>query len=512
MFEIEDKTEKDTNKLGSDEVAVSSQPVIASITDSYERGKTDINFFAALCMPSVCTTPLPKWYVAVWHILANRSPDMVGKLMRFALGLPRGHAKTTFTKILLIWLIVYDKISFPLIVCANEPLAVLILADIHDILGSPNLTAIYGNWSQGLIIDNADTKKCLYHGRSVVLIARGWSAGIRGINIANQRPDMIFLDDVQTKKNDESVTERETLLTELIGTIFKAIAPAGNRFIVYLGNMYSEDCVLFMLKKNRKWTSMITGAILEDSEPLWPELFSLEDLMESYEHDADMGFAHIWFAEVMNDPKSAVASLLPEPLPECPFETIDDPDGVYITIDPAGFRKTSDDNVISVHYKHEGIGYIAERVAGIQDPAEVIQTALRLALKHGASIIGVEEVGYQQTLGFWLNHFMKEWNISEIVIVPLKPHGRKKESRIRQFIAELYARTYYIMDPAARRAFIWQAYLYKVGKLNNKDDILDCDAYGLDIRNDHWLAITNIKHKMRIIEGEAKVMAYNTPF
>lgn len=498
----------ETNEISNTE----TQNVNASAIEAYERGQTDINFFAGLCMPGVCTSALPLFYVAIWHILANRSPELLGKLLRFALGLPRGHAKTTFTKILIVWLIVYDKISFPLIVCSNEPLAVLILADIHDILSSPNLSAVYGDWQAGLIIDSADTKKAAYHNRSVVLVARGWAAGIRGLNIANQRPDMIFLDDVQTKVNDESPTDRAKLLQELTGTIFKAIAPAGNRFIVYLGNMYSEECMLFKFKKNKKWLSMITGAILENGEPLWGELHSLEDLMESYEHDEDLGLAHVWFAEVMNDPKSIATSLLHDPLPESPYATIEDPDGVFLTIDPAGFRKHSDDNVISVHYKFEQKGYIAARSNGIKDPSELIQEAIKLALFHGASLIAVEDTGYQQTLGFWITHFMKEWNVQGIAVVPVSHHGRSKETRIRQFIAELYRETYYIMEPAARRSFVWQASMYKIGKPNNRDDILDTDAYGLDVRNEYWHLITNLKRHAKIVESSCSVIGNNTCF
>lgn len=501
------------DSLSEEETFIDSTKSVSVLaSEAYERGKTDINFFAGLCMPDVCTSPLPFFYVAIWHLLANRNIEQLNKLLRFALGLPRGHAKTTFTKILIVWLIVYDKISFPLIVCSNIDLAVLIVADIQDILRSDNLTAVYGNWGQGLIIDNADTKKCVYHARSVVLVARGWAAGIRGLNITNQRPDMIFLDDVQTKKNDESVTERASLLSELTGTIFKALAPNGNRFIVYLGNMYSEECILYKLKKNRKWLSMITGAILEDSKPLWPELFSLEDLMESYEHDEDMGLAHVWFAEVMNDPKSVATHLLPNSLPDCPFEEILDPDGVFITIDPAGFRKTSDDNVITVHYKYEDKGFVAERVHGVVDPSELIQQALDLAQKHGASLIAVEDTGYQQTLGFWLNHFISKWKIEGLIVVPVSHHGRSKEDRIRQFILELYKGTYYIMEPAARRAFVWQASMYKLGKKNNRDDILDCDAYGIDVRNEYWHLVTNLKRISKVIESTCKVVGNNTPF
>ena len=483
-----------------------------SIIDAYNRGMTDINFFAALALPTVSVYSLPLFYVAIWQMLTTREEDKVGALLRFALGLPRGHAKTTFIKILICWMIVYDKVFFALIVCSNAALAEALMADIHDILCSDNMVSIYGDWAAGLAIDSADTKKAQYHGRSVVMVARGWSAGIRGLNLRFQRPDLIFCDDAQTRKNDQSPTERQDLLEELVGSIFKAISPVGDRLIIYVGNMYSEGCILNRLKQNPHWISLITGAILSNGQPLWPELFSLSELMESYEHDEQLGLANVWFSEVMNDPQSGGTSLLPSSLPLCPVSEVLVPDAAFITIDPAGFKSTSDDNVIAVHIKHENKGYVVETVKGILDPQEIIRKTLSLAMKWGVSLIGIEDVGYQQTLSFWMSHYLREYGIEGITVVPLKPKGRSKELRIRLFIAELYNGSYYLLDPSTRSAFIWQASLYKIGKPNNRDDLLDAVSYGLDVRNEYWHLLVSPLDMGQVLQGEARVVPNNAPF
>jgi hypothetical protein len=463
--------------------------VDVSLSSAYERGRTDINFFASLCLPTVSVSSLPLFYLAIWNLLSTRSVEQMGRLLRFALGLPRGHAKTTFLKILICWFIVYDKANFILIICSNGSLAENILADIHDILCSPNMLAVYGNWNESLAIDSADTKKAAYHGRPVTIVARGWASGIRGLNLQNERPDFIFCDDVQTRANDESASESAKLLSELTGTIFKAVAPTGNRIIVYVGNMYSEECILNKFKRHSLWLSMITGAILADGKPLWPELFSLSELMESYWHDEELGQSHIWFAEVMNDPRSHARSLLINPIP--PSDIYDDidlvaHDGSFLTIDPAGYRKESDDNVIAAHVKYNQKAYVVEADKGIMDPQELIKRAIVMALRWQCSLIGVESVAYQQTLKFWLEFWLRHHNISHITVVELKPHGRSKESRIRLFIQALYNHSYIIHSPEVRRDYTWQASLYKIGKPDNKDDLLDAIAYGEDVRNEYW--------------------------
>lgn len=478
--------------------------------EAYERGKHDINFFGSLLLPQVMISALPAFYVAIFRMLTNRTPEQMGRILRFALGLPRGHAKTTFIKILIAWLIAYDKVKFVAIVCATEPLAHELLADVSNMLSCPNAELIYGRWHDQLYTDTKETKKCLYHGNNVILVAKGANSSIRGINVDNKRPDLIFCDDAQTKECDDSPTESAKFRKWLVA-MFKIIAPRGDRLIIYVGNMYSDTCILYQLKNNPKWISLITGAILENGEPLWPELHSLEELLDSYIHDVELGEADVWFAEVMNDPVSRSTSLLDGPIPDCPWSFQQEiPDGVFITLDPAGFRKHSDDNVIAIHYVFDGRGVVREIEAGVKDPEQLIIATLKQALAHGASLIGIEDTAYQQTLLFWMNKYIQEWNLSGITVVPLKHKNRSKEARIRLFVAEVIARNYFI-HRAAAVLWLWQAMKFKIGKPDNKDDVLDAVAYGLDIRAEYWHLVKNLKRADGFLL-EGAVVIDNTPF
>ncbi len=476
----------------------------------HARGKEDINFFGSMMLPDVVVDPFPDFYVAIFHMLVHRKPADIGKIMRFALGLPRGHAKTTFIKILIAWLIVYDKISFAIIVCANESLAENLMEDVSSMLSTPNAEQVYGQWALNLLVDNKEMKKANYHMRPVVLVAKGAGSSLRGINIAHRRPDLIFCDDAQTRENDESEVERLKFRKWLTATLFKIIAPRGDRLIVYVGNMYSDQCLLYQLKENSRWVSFVTGAILENQEPLWPGLHSIEDLMDSYFHDLELGEEETWFAEVMNDPVSRATSLLEGELPRDHFKEYPDPDGVFITIDPAGFKDVSDDNVICVHYVIDGTPRVVDHSAGIKNPKELIKDALTKAIEHGATLIGVEDVAYQSTLLFWFNELLKEVPIPGLHIVPLKPKGRAKEERIRLLLREIYDGNYYIAGNVLA-PFLWLAMKYKIGAKKNKDDLLDACAYGLDVRKEYWHLVANAK-RQRIQSGGILIPVNNTPF
>ncbi len=464
----------------------------ADATEAYERGKVDINFFAGLALPEVAVYALPYFYVACFQLFVTRSPANAGKILRFALGLPRGHAKTTFIKIILAWLIVYDKMKFILIACATEGNAQNIVEDVSNMLGSANMEAVYGKWTDNLFVDNNETKKSLYHGKVVTIEGKGAGSAVRGVNKNHNRPDCIVCDDLQTKENDDSITDSGKLMNWMVGTLMKALAPrrAGDRLVLYIGNMYSDRCILKQLQDSPQWISLITGAILEDGQPLWPELHSIEDLMESYLHDEGLGKADIWFSEVMNDPRSAATSLIIEPLPVWSKEIVE-PDGVFLTIDPAGYRKTSDDNVIVVHKIFDSIGIVAKTLSGKFNPKETVMNALALAIDYGASVIGVETTAYQQSLKFWFEYFIIEMEIKGIEVVELGSHGRSKESRIRAFVQCCYEKTYYHETEEERSAFTFQAMKYRIGSKNNKDDLLDATAYGEDMRQEYWHLIRN---------------------
>lgn len=466
--------------------------------EAYELGRIDFNFFSALVLPEVCTAPWPDLYVLMWMIVTTRDEEDVGEILRFCLGLPRGFAKTTFVKLLLCWLIAYDRAKYILIVAANEDLATNILSDIDIMLGEPQVEQVYGAWHGRKTTDNNKEKICEYHGRRVILYAIGSMSGVRGINKDNHRPDFILCDDMQTKENDESPTEREKLLKWFTMTMLKCISTRGDRVMAYLGNMYSEECILYKLKNMPEWRSIITGAILADGNSLWPEVHSLESIIKSFHHDEQLGLAGDWFAEIMNDPQAGHDKLLKGELHDYVIAEGEEPTASFLTIDPAGYRTNSDDNVITNYQMFNGNLVICEMQGGNWNPKQLIENAILMAIKHRCNMIGVETVAYQQTLAYWLEFWLKEMGLEDrVIVVELKPHGRHKEARIREFCGECTGVRYengrwvkgepdvYFADLDAKTQVTWWANKYKIGGKDNRDDWLDAAAYGLDIRRQY---------------------------
>ena len=126
-----------------------------------ENCKTDPNFFSRFSMPEVHEYDIPEFYTEVWFFLLQRIisvRDTLHSVFRFALGLPRGHAKTTFSKLLIAYGILFGLFDFVLIVGSSEDRAQDILDDIDGILGSDNVRKVFGDWNSPRAIER-DTRE-----------------------------------------------------------------------------------------------------------------------------------------------------------------------------------------------------------------------------------------------------------------------------------------------------------------------------------------------------------------
>ena len=465
-------------------------PNLYSRKEIIEANKKDFNFFAGFCLPEVITHRFPAFYENLCLLLIQEVMKLGGEkvIMRLALSLPRGHAKTTFIKLFVVYGIIHDLFSFIIIVCANEDRARDFLSDVHDILLNKNIVSVYDNWELQLKENNRDTKRGDFLGRRIILQAVGAGTSFRGIVKDNKRPDMILFDDAQSEKNAESDIESARLLKWVTGTAIKTKNPA-RCLVIWIGNMYDppENCILYHLSNSPQWTSLVTGGILSNGEALWPELHSTAALLEEYLNDVSLGQGASWFAEIQNDPTAAPNRLLPDG--DFPL-TIKSPEyepiGAFVTIDPAGNKKTSDDTVIAGHIVyHGGKTEIAEIIAKVMDPEQTIGSAVDMAVRLKAPMIFPESNAYQETLAFWMEKYLEEAQLYHSIVVTPIHNAAAKLGRIREFIKQVVAGHTIITDLQVKAYILFQALAFDILKTNNKDDILDCCAMGEKVKGTH---------------------------
>lgn len=452
-----------------------------SSEEAAELTRKDLNFLGMLADPEEFTMAFPPFYIALFGMLTACKD----KLERFAIGIPRGFAKTTFIKLLCLWYILFSRKQFILIVGASEDLAVNTLSDICDLLGGANIRKLFGNWQHAIEVDTQTLKVFHFRGRNIILRAIGAGTAVRGINRKNKRPDVIIMDDVQKRETSENKELSDQLLKWILGTLMKARSNDGCTYI-YVGNMYPQNCILEKLKNNTQWTSFIVGGILADGSSLWEELRPVEELLSEYQSDAEMGHAEIFISEILNSTDIASASGIDiNKIPVLPPYYVDaDPEGSFILIDPSSGKKQGDDCTIEHYSVCDGTPIFDQLVTGTFSPLETIRAAVKMGMERNTRLIAVEGVAYQSTLLFWFEQFCEQEGITGFYFVELSPKGQAKNNRIKRGLLRLLSSEIYL-HPAIRSQVLHQITEWNPLKINNKDDIIDPLGYVEEVMRDY---------------------------
>lgn len=457
--------------------------------------QSNLDFFGGLAMPDDCTLSFPPYYTSLYSLLTE-SLVTERNFDKYAIGFPRGHGKTLFLKLIILYSILFTKKQFILVVCANQELAENIVRDVWEILDTDNIRGTFGYIKQAVQKDTGHFKKWTYDGVARMILAAGAGTSVRGLNIKNRRPDVIICDDVQTKECAASVAESTKFLKWFTGTLLKCKAPTGCTYI-YVGNMYPDlvirkeqegelyACQLRNLQKNRFWKSFIVGAILQDTTSLWPELHPLEQLLEEYEQDISLGQGDVFCAEVLNDPQA-----LPNAGLDFSKVYLHTPvagelhQGNFIIIDPATGKKDSDDTAIGYFEVFDGKPVLVELIAEKLSSVQTVFTALKLGYRRNCFLIGAESVAYQAALLDWFNFVVAQQQMEGFEFVPLTPKGQSKNSRLRKMILAFIAGEIGVTN-SVLAAVLHQIRMFNPLVTTNQDDIMDLLAYSQDMLTEY---------------------------
>ncbi len=443
--------------------------------------QTNLDFLAALAMPTIFQFGFPVVFQAVWQWLLAETfkPRSFPQL---ALGLPRGFGKTTLIKIYILYCILFTTKRFILIISSTATLAENILSDVADMLNEPNIIKTFGDWKIGIEKDNQQIKKFGFRNRNITIAALGAGTSLRGLNIKNERPDVMIFEDIQTREQADSQLQSTALESWMQGTAMKAKSPHGCAFI-FVANMYpTKWSILRRLKANPNWIKFIAGGILADGTSLWEDLQPIEQLHREFQNDLAAGRPEIFYSEVLNDENASSNNLIDlSLLPKLPYDPEDPagrpiPAGNFIIIDPSGNKANSDSTAIGYCEIHDARPVLVELVNEKLSPGDTIRKAIELGLRHNCRLIAIESVAYQATLAYWFNFICQQQGIVGFEAVEVYPGGWSKNSRILNMLKS-YAAGELFIDPECRPIAHLQITQFNPLKTDNTDDVLDLLAY-----------------------------------
>jgi len=501
-----------TNKTQAEQEPIDEvQQLGASSEEIQAMAKADLDFLAAMIMPLIFKYCYPPVFKSVWewmlsYIHQNRT------FPQLALGLPRGFGKSTLMKIFLIYCILFTDRKFILVVAATAKLAENIVSDVIDMLEESNIKAVFGDWKLCIEKDTLELKKFGHRGRNITIAAAGAGTKVRGLNVKNERPDVILMDDIQSRDCADSVTQSESLENWMIGTLMKAKSPMGCMFL-FVANMYpTKLSLLRKLKSNHTWIKFIAGGILADGTSLWEELQPIKQLTAEFENDLAMGHPEIFYSEVLNDENTSANNLTDlSKLPEVPYTAGDIPGGNFIIIDPATDKLDSDAVSIGYFEIHDASPILMKIEEGRFSPGDTIRKALHFALTYNCRLIATEANAYQYSLLYWFDFICEQMGIIGIEAVPIYSGIRSKNARILDMFKGYAAGELYCHEDARLELHL-QITQFNPLKRDNTDGILDLMTYAPRVVQEfgEYVIASNIIESQNFEALE--VPEFNSPF
>lgn len=445
------------------------------ITEVQESAKNSMDFLGALAMPTVFKYLFPVVFKSVWQWLltyVHKSRDF----SQLALGLPRGFGKTAVVKLFILYCILFTQKKFIAICCESVAKSINVVSDVMDMLDEPNIKKVFGDWKTGVETDRQDLKKFGFRGRNIILLASTVET-IRGINLKNERPDVMIFDDIQSRSMAESQAVSEALEREMYGTAMKAKSPQGCLFI-FIANMYpTKWSILRKLKTNPNWIKFIAGGILADGTSLWEDLQPIEQLHKEFQNDLLSGHPEIFYSEVLNDENATANNTIDvTKIPSYPFQDNDIPGAKFIVIDPANDKKNSDAVSIGYFEVHNGYPVLRELKEDRLSPGDIIRETLKLCFKHNVSIVAIESNAFQYSLLYWFNFITTQMGVIGIEPVEIYSGASSKNSRILLMFLQLLKGESYIHPDCVPACYL-QITQFNPMKRDNTDGLLDLLTY-----------------------------------
>lgn len=465
-----------------------------SIDEAAELGAVDGTFFGQYFFPKTARQSPAPFHDQIWEVLDDPLARDI------SIQVFRGGAKTSLLRMFTARRIAYGLSNTILYIGKSEGHAV---RSVEWLKRHIEFNPIFQHafqiekgmpWS-GTEID-VHHKAFKYRIR---VLGMGITGSVRGINVDDYRPDLIILDDVIDEENAHTVESRNKINELIFGAIRESLAPKTenpNAKIVMLQTPIDKDDASEMTQGDPDWHSIKISVFNDAGESAWPARWTTEDLLKEKAAAARRNMLSIWLREkevtVSSDENRYFRwenVYMWEILPQGKLVTA-------IGIDPSPpkdeepekrKRKDPDPEVLSVVGLWGAKRYVLEYVVLTDpDPEKTWTEFRRLARKWKVRGAGVETVGYQKTLKWYLERKMRKmkWHL------PIHKLDKKiaKVKRIRQRFVDL-STDYELYVHPSMHEFKTQFVGYPDV---THDDVLDSIDIGFEVLLNHELSAEGV--------------------
>ena len=328
----------------------------------------------------------------------------------------RGSAKSTKAEEAITLEVAFQRCRNVLILGESEERAAERLAAIkHNIEYNEELNAVFGiapgdPWT--------GTRACTSTG--IMLQAYGRMQSLRGVKHLDNRPDLVFLDDIEDKESVATPEARRKTLAWFTSTVMPALSPGG-RMRMAATPLHPEALAPTLARASKSWSVHTFPIIYKDANGVqqasWPSRFPVPAALKLQADMAELGRNEDFVQEYLcqaTDPGSL--TFTPEMIRVVPRERSWEP--VYAIYDPA--RTTNKSSATTGKAVCSWIGrklVVWESSAQKWMPDEIIEDIFNTTSRYNPTVVGVEEDGLNE----WLLQPLRAESIQRGVVLPLRP-------------------------------------------------------------------------------------------
>jgi phage terminase large subunit-like protein len=402
------------------------------------------------------------------HIVRGRTPlchiellDEITRPISSGIIFPRGFAKSTWEKIDTIHDIVYAIEPVILYISDTAESAGFHFESIKgELEGNEILRYVYGNL---VPLENEElsgkariarhfmkwTNKHFETANGVNVVSRGACNG-RGVNIRNQRPTKIIVDDAETDEQVRSPIRRQQYHDWLYNVIIPSLDKERGRIKV-IGTVIHPECEVLKFYNAhggifKKAIENVQNNEFRTGQSIWPDYMTMTFLIEKLEEIGTRAFMQ----EFMNEPTNAELAHIKIEWIDDNYYTVLPHDNrsrlqTVIALDPqSGEKSAADEYAITVlsWYAGDKHKYVVEQKAGRASQQQQAIEVINMWLKYpNAKSVGIESVLGQvavfQLISEWRNGNMKldveKFDDRNIPITKITPGGKDKVARFQKF-------------------------------------------------------------------------------
>lgn len=370
---------------------------------------------------------------------------MSGKYREVAWIMFRESAKTSISKIFIIWLICFQKRKYLNVDSYSLVNAERILFDVVSELQTNNkIKQDFGELYNSKRDADEVTQKRVNNfvtNNKIRVEAHSTSKPVRGRIHKAQRPDFLLLDDFENNETKDSKALTQGVIDHI--TEFQS-GLDGNAWIIYLGNLITESGSIQHIIDRAKTDHKLqirSVPVEAGGMPTWPQKYAMSDSEALLEHKISLEDKKrqlgpiVYSAEMLNQPLAKESQKFHRE--KFKYKSWSDVESLFTrrfaTIDSALSKSEDDDatGVIRNYVDLQGHWYIKSQALRV-DPKGVIDVIFQLH-SEGFEKIGIETTAFTQAIEPFLKEECDRRRIYPY-IVQLKHGGVMKESRIEALV------------------------------------------------------------------------------